>query len=90
MILSRVENISKHTSLMMLFDYNYQHSFQFCSLILKVINTDQDSIWFFSDKMLVATTAVDERMIINYSNSYSNDFIAIPIKYDTASHAMTA
>ena len=38
----------------MLFDYNYQNSFQFCSLILKVINTDQDSIWFFfSDKMLV-------------------------------------
>ena len=32
---------------MILFDYNYQNSFQFCSLILKVINTDRDSICFF-------------------------------------------
>ena len=66
MILLQVENISKHIFVMMLFDYNYQNSFQFCSLILKVINTDRDSIWFFfSDKMLVATIAVDERMIFN-------------------------
>ena len=63
MILLQVENISKHIFVMMLLDYNYQNSFQFCSLILKVNNTDQDSIWFFSDKMLV-----DERMIVNYSN----------------------
>ena len=68
MILLQVENISKHIFVMMLFDYNYQNSFQFCSLTLKVINTDQDSIWFFPDKMLVATIAVDERMIVNYSN----------------------
>ena len=68
MILLQVENISKHIFVKMLFDYNYQNSFQFCSLILKVINTDQDSIWFFSDKMLVATIAVDERMIVNNSN----------------------
>ena len=54
---------------MMLFDYNYQNSFHFCSLTLKVINTDRDSIrFFFSDKMLVATIAVDERMIFNYSD----------------------
>ena len=31
----------------MLFDYNNQNSFQFCSLILKVMNTDRDSICFF-------------------------------------------
>ena len=47
MILLQVENISKHIFVMMLFDYNYQNSFQFCFLILKVINTDRDSICFF-------------------------------------------
>ena len=47
MILLQVGNISKHIFVMMLFDYNYQNSIQFCSLILKVINTDWDSICFF-------------------------------------------
>ena len=47
MILLQVGNISKHIFVMMLFDYKYQNSFQFCSLILKVINTDRDSICFF-------------------------------------------
>ena len=47
MILLQVENISKHIFVMTLFDYNYQNSFQFSSLILKVINTDRHSICFF-------------------------------------------
>ena len=50
MILLQVENISKHIFVMMLFDYNYQNSFRFCSLILRVINTDRDSMFVFLTK----------------------------------------